>query len=155
MKIAIPQYEGTVSQAYELSQNVSLHQLDFQESRSADQGLYAFPGAEASIEWMSEQGVQAILVGTIDPENAEQLADAGIHVFTGADDLSPADNVDRFITLMREALSRKPAGGCCGGHGACDEEEGSGCCGGSDASDDHECCGGAGHDDPDHVCKCH
>ncbi len=185
MRIAIPQYEGTVSQAYELSRQISVHKLDFKAGTSADEGLHDFSLA-SSFGWLADRQVQAILVGTIDPDNAEILSQAGIHVFTGADDLAPAENVERFVALMREAIARRPQGGCCGGHGGQSEDSsdkehgccgghgeaddheccggsgGEGCCGGGHDhegsqghGDDHECCGGTGHDDPDHVCRCH
>jgi len=162
MRIAIPQYEGTVSGAYELSKKVSIHLLDFQESKSHDEGLYDFPGVANAVEWLTEREVNAILVGTIDPDNADLLADARISVFTGADDLDPTENVARFLTLMGEAIARRAQAGCCGG-GCHGEAEGSeeGCCSEGEGCDcqegeaDHECCGGAGHEDPDHVCKCH
>lgn len=171
MRIAIPQFQGTVAGAYELSKSVSLHLLDFGNMNSQDEGLLEFPGAEASFGWLAERDVDAVLVGTIDPDNAQYLADRGIHVFTGADDISPSENVERFLKLMREALTRgNQGGGCCGGHGGhghdhgekseggcCGggghshaEKEESGCCGGGGhshaAKDEHECCGGGGED---------
>lgn len=162
MLIAIPQYEGTVSGAYELSRKISLHRMDFKNNSTSDEGLYDFPGVKESFAWLAARGVNAILVGTIDPDNADLLADAGTSVFTGADDLDPAENVQRFLLLMGEAIARKAkaAGGCCGG-GSCSEEgeahehakEG-GCCGGAEDAPDHDCCHGAGHDDPNHVCGC-
>jgi len=149
MRIAIPQYEGTVSQAYELSRQISVHKLDFRTGTSTDEGLHDFSLA-SSFGWLADRDVQAILVGTIDPDNAEILSQAGVHVFTGADDLAPAENVERFIALMREAIARRPAGGCCGGHGGCHDDAPSdqehGCCGGH-GNDDHECCGGVGGED--------
>lgn len=163
MRIAIPQYEGTVSQAYELSRQISVHKLDFQAGTSTDEGMHDFSLA-SSFGWLADRQVQAILVGTIDPDNAELLSQAGIHVFTGADDLSPAENVERFVALMREAIARRPRGGCCGGQGAHDEASSGehGCCGGHAEADDHECCGGSGgegccggghdHEDAEHGC---
>lgn len=151
MRIAIPQYKGTVSGAYELSQSVSLHDLDFQKLSASDAETLVFPKVPESIGLLVEKNVQAILVGTIDPDNAELLAEKGIHVFTGAGDLSPAETVVHFMNLMKEALERRAqasGGGCCGGHG---ESEG-GCCGGENAEDDHECCGGKGHDDGSECC---
>lgn len=166
MRIAIPQHQGTVAGAYELSRSISLHTLDFGAMQSQDEGLLEFPGAEASFGWLAEKDVDAVLVGTIDPDNAQALADRGIHVFTGADDLPPAENVERFLKLMREALTRGRQGGCCGGHGH-DHGEGGGCCGGGHhhehgAKEEHECCGGGGedccqgegHSDPEHECRC-
>ena len=163
MLIAIPQFQGTVSGAYELSRQISLHRMDFQNKTTHDEGLFDFPGVKDSFAWLSARGVNAILVGTIDPDNADLLADAGTSVFTGADDLDPEENVQRFLVLMGEALARRAkatSGGCCGG-GSCAEEgpahehasEG-GCCGGAEDAPDHDCCHGAGHDDPDHVCGC-
>ncbi|HNY30952.1 MAG TPA: hypothetical protein PKO15_08690 [Fibrobacteria bacterium] len=166
MRIAIPQHQGAVAGAYELSKSISLHLLDFAGMQSQDEGLLEFPGTDASFGWLAERDVDAVLVGTIEPDNAQSLADRGIHVFTGADDLSPTENVDRFLKLMREALTRShQGGGCCGGHGHQHggESEG-GCCGGHGHhhEDDHECCGGGGEDccqgeghaDPEHVCRC-
>lgn len=184
MRIAIPQHQGSVAGAYELSKSVSIHLLDFANMKSQDEGLLEFPGAEASFGWLAERDVDAVLVGTIDPDNAQSLADRRIHVFTGADDLSPTENVERFLKLMREALTRgQHGGGCCGGHGhshggeseggCCggghhhhEEKDEGGCCGGHGHhhahEDDHECCGGTGVNccqneaeaEPAHQCGC-
>lgn len=156
MRIAIPQHQGTVAGAYELSKSISLHLLDFGAMKSQDEGLLEFPGADASFGWLAERDVDAVLVGTIDPDNAQSLADRGIHVFTGADDISPTENVERFLKLMREALTRgNQGGGCCGGHGGHGHDHGAkeegGCCGGGGHSHGHAekeeggCCGGGGH----------
>jgi len=157
MLIAIPQYKGTVSGAYELSREISLHRLQFASGSYEDEGVFPFPGVEAAVAWLQEREVRAVLVGTMDPDNAEVLANQGINVFTSADDMSPADNVQRFLALMRNAIARQrgEGGGCCGGggchdHGETEASEGHECCGGG--GDD--CCGGTGHDDPDHVCRC-
>lgn len=160
MLIAIPQYQGTVSGAYELSRQISLHRLDFEKGTFQDEGLHDFPGVAASFAWIAARGVNALLVGTIDPDNADILADAGTSVFTGADDITPAENVERFLVLMGEALARRAKaakGGCCGGECASESgehAEGDGCCHGAEDAPDHDCCHGAGHDDPDHVCGC-
>lgn len=151
MRVGIPQYQGVVSGAYELSQTVSLHDLDFQNLSISDAGSHAFPKVADSFEWFGTNGVQAILVGTIDPDNADILSEKGIHVFTGAGDMPPTETVNHFLHLMRSALDRHAkghGGGCCGGHG---ESQG-GCCGGESAEDDHECCGGKGHDDGSECC---
>lgn len=150
MRIAIPQYKGTVSGAYELSQSVSLHDLDFQKLSATDAEVLVFPKVPESFGLLVEKNVQAVLVGTIDPDNAELLAEKGIHVFTGAGDLSPAETVVHFMNLMNEALRRRAhaGGGCCGGHG----EAGGGCGGGEEGGDEHECCGGKGHEDGSECC---
>jgi FKBP-type peptidyl-prolyl cis-trans isomerase SlyD len=160
MLIAIPQYKGTVSGAYELSLEISLHRVQFASGTHEDEGIFPFPGVQAAVAWLQEKDVRAVLVGTMDPDNADVLADLGINVFTGADDMTPAENVGRFVALMRDAIARQHAhqngGGCCGG-GGCGEhgeaegsEEGHECCGGGG----EDCCGGAGHDDPNHECRC-
>gem|GEM_PF-1295140 len=151
MRVAIPQYQGVVSGAYELSQTVSLHDLDFQNLSAADAGTHPFPKVSESVGWFSNNQVHAILIGTIDPDNAEALSEQGIHVFTGAGDMSPTETVNHFLHLMRASMDRHAkghGGGCCGGHG---ESEG-GCCGGDESADDHECCGGKGHDDGSECC---
>lgn len=107
MRIAIILHEGQVSPVYELAQTVSLHDVEVREGARHDVGVHPFDLA-TSFGWMVEQGVRALLVGTIDPDNAEVLSKSGIHVFMGADDLSPAANVERFIALMRKALERRP-----------------------------------------------
>lgn len=155
MRIAIPQYKGTVSGAYELSQSISVHDLDFQKLSIADAEMLVFPKVAESFDLLVGKNVQAILVGTIDPDNAEILSERGIHVFTGAGDLTPAETVVHFMKLMSEALQRRAqaqaeqGGGCCGGHGGCGQEEESGedheCCGGKGHEDGGECCGGKGH----------
>ena len=152
MRIAIPQYQGTVSGAYELSQAISVHDLDFQKLSITDAEMLVFPKVQASFELLVEKKVQAILVGTIDPDNADILSEKGIHVFTGAGDLSPAETVVHFMNLMSEAMQRRAqahtqGGGCCGGG-----ESDGGCCGGEKAEDDHECCGGKGHEDGGECC---
>ena len=151
MRIAIPQHQGLVSGAYELSKSISLHDLDFQNMSVAEGGLHDFPEVSNSFDWMDKNGVQAVVVGTIDPDNADVLADRGIHVFTGAGELEPSETVQQFMQLMLSAMQRHSGGGCCGGHGG--QGEG-GCCGGHDhgEADDHECCGGKGHDDGSECC---
>lgn len=158
MRIAISQLDGNVSEAYETSGGISLHLLDIENGTSQDEGIHAFPGFTPSVTWLAERDVQVLLTGSMDHDNAMVLMQAGVQVFTGADDLSPSDNVQRFLALVQEAMQRRSHGCGCGGH--CHEEtaeeESHECCGGHchDEADDHECCGGAGHDDPDHVCKC-
>ena len=154
MRIAIPQYEGAVSGAYELSQVVSMHLLDFGTLTAKDEGVHPFPAVAESYDWLEDQEVQAIVLGTIDPDNAEKLAERGIHVFTGAGDLTPAETVEQFLSAMAAALKRQSEGGCCGGHGHDDDSEG--CCGGKGHAqaegEEHECCGGKGHDDGSECC---
>ena len=145
MRIAIPQHQDVVSGAYELSQKISIHTLDFQQMSVEEGGLHDFPAVAESFEWLLAKGVQAVLVGTIDPDNAERLAEKGIHVFTGAGEMSPAETVGHFMSLMRAAVERQAqGGGCCGGHG-----ESGGCCGGeedeAECANGDECCGGKGH----------
>lgn len=159
MRIAISQLDGNVSDAYERSGALSIHTLDLEKGASNDEGVHPFPGFEPSLRWLEERDVQVLLTGSIDPDNAMLLGQAGVQVFTGADDMSPADNVRRFLTLVQEAMAhRSHEGGCGCGNGHCHEESDDDheCCGGHchDGEDDHECCGGTGHDDPDHVCKC-
>lgn len=147
MRIAIPQYQDTVSGAYELSQTVSLHDIDFRNQSIAAGGTLVFPKVEDSFGWLVENHVQAVLVGTIDPDNADLLAEKGIHVFTGADDLTPSETAGHFMKLMGEALKRRQSasgGGCCGGHGE-SAQDGHECCKGTGHDDGSECCGGKGH----------
>lgn len=152
MKIAIPQYKGTVSGAYELSQRVSLHKLDFGTMTCELEGEHEFPKVPESFQWFVDQGVKAVLIGTIDPDNAELLSERGIHVLMGAGDLSPQDTAEYFMKAMVSAIQRRSqaGGGCCGVHGH--EGEEGGCCGDSEGSDDHECCGGKGHEDGSECC---
>lgn len=155
MRIAIPQHQGLVSGAYELSQSVSLHDLDFQNLSVSEGGIHDFPGVQGSFEWMGGNGVQAVLVGTIDPDNAEILSERGIHVFTGAGEMEPAETVEHFMRLMLSAMQRQAGGGCCGGHGGCGSHEDEGdheCCGGAGHEDGSECCGGKGHGGDEHEC---
>jgi len=160
MRIAISLFDGNVSEVYELSHQISLYALDFENGTIADEGTHAFPGLESSLEWFAEREVEALLTGSIDPDNAMQLGQGGTQVFTGADDISPADNAKRFLALVQEAIQHGHGGCGCGGHCHDDADEeahecgGEGCCNG-EGEDDHECCGGAGHDDPNHVCRCH
>lgn len=155
MRIAISQFDGSVSEVFEQSLQISLHLLDLENQTSTDEGTHPFPGLESSLEWFASRDVQVLLTGSIDPDNAMRLGqEAGVQVFTGADDLSPADNVKRFLALVMEAMNRGHGGCCCGGHDH-DEDDEHECCGGGGChDDDHECCGGSGHDDPDHVCRC-
>ncbi len=144
MRIAIPQYKGTVSGAYELSQSVSLHDLDFQDMSSQDVEMLVFPSVADSFDLLVSKEVDAVLVGAIDDDNAEAFSEKGIHVFTGAGEMSPSETVEQFMKLMIDALQRRGhGGGCCGGHGGC---------GGESDEDDHECCGGKGHDDGSECC---
>lgn len=162
MRIAIPQSQGAVAEAYAASGSISLHKLDFNAMESRDEGLLEFASGESSVGWLAERDVDAVLVGSIEPEIAQSLADRGIHVFTGADDLSPSENVSRFLKLMREALERSQGGGCCGGgghgHHHGHEGHGGGCCGGGGHGHHHHdqdeggCCGGHGHQKEDHEC---
>jgi hypothetical protein len=164
MLIAIARYQDTVSGAWELSQSISLHRLDFQAGVVTEEARHPFPGVPAAPQWLKEQGASAMLVGTIDPDNADVIADQSIHVFTGADGASPEEIAHHFLKLMRGAMNRGPGGGCCGGHGG--EEDAAGCCGGHEHEHGEEeggccgggggenCCGGTGHDDPDHECQC-
>lgn len=140
MRIAIIQHQSAVSPVYELADEISVHELDFKSGTSNDVERQPFK-LSSSFSWLVEHKIQGLLVGTIDPDNVEILSKSGIHVFTGADDISPAENVERFIVLMRKSLVRKKVGleeashECRGGHG-------------------DDCCGGAGHDDPNHECRC-
>lgn len=154
MRIAISQLDGNVCETFERSAELSLHDLDFENGTSSDHGIHPFPGLEPSLEWFASQDVHVLLTGSIDPDNAQMLGQAGVQVFTGADDMSPADNVSRFLMLVRQSMEQHSHGGCCGGHCHEESDEEHGCCGGNEEGSDHECCGGAGHDDPDHVCKC-
>jgi len=160
MRIAIAGYEDTVSGAWQLSQTLCLYRLDFQGGEVLEEGVHPFPGIDAAATWLKEQEVKAVLVGTIDPDHADPIADGGVHVFTGADGAAPTEIAHHFLQVMRSALVRGQGGGCCGGHGA----EESGCCGGHDHGQEESgccgggggenCCGGTGHDDPDHQCQC-
>jgi predicted Fe-Mo cluster-binding NifX family protein len=145
MRIAIPRYKGTVSGAYELSDKVSLHLLDFATMEAKDEGEHAFPAVAESFQWFEAHEVQAVVMGTIDPDNAEKLSEKGIHVFTGAGDLTPAQTVEQFQLAMATALRRRPRGGA-------DSGEGHECCGGKGHDDGSECCGGKGHGDSDEGC---
>ena len=147
MRIAIPQYKGTVSGAYELSRKVSLHLLDFDEMTCVEEAEHDFPKVPDSFQWFVDQQVRAVLIGTIDPDNAELLADRGIHVLMGAGELSPQETAEYFLRAMAAAIQRRQSGGCCGGH---EDGEEDGCCGGH--GDDHECCGGKGHEDGSECC---
>lgn len=158
MRIAISQLDDKVSETFEASSHLALHVLDFENNASSSEGLHAFPGMEQSLEWLASRDVQVLLTGSMDPDHAMNLGQEGIQVFTGADDIGPAENVQRFLMLVREAMANRSQGcGCGGGHCHSESEEEHECCGGSchEDGDDHECCGGAGHDDPNHVCKCH
>lgn len=106
MIIAIPQYKGTVSGAYELSQTVSVHRLDVVQGCSLEDTVHPFPAVRSACDWFCSQDVKAVLVGTIDPDNAEELAGRGINVFMGADDLAPAENVTRFLRYLDKAWRR-------------------------------------------------
>jgi predicted Fe-Mo cluster-binding NifX family protein len=158
MRIAISQLGGKVSEAFELCTDISLHVLDFENNTSTDESVQPFVGQDSSVEWLASRDVQVLLTGSIDPDHAMLLGQAGVQVFTGADDLDPADNVKRFLHLVREAMENRSHGGCGCGSGGCHEpaEAEHECCGGGchEEGDDHECCGGEGHDDPNHVCKC-
>lgn len=156
MRIAISQLDDKVSETFESSSHLSLHVLDFENNTSVSEGLHALPGTEQALEWFVSRDVQVLLTGSMDPDHAMALAQEGVQVFTGADDLDPAENVKRFLMLVREAMANGSHGCGCGGHCHEDAEDDHECCGGSCQEDgaDHECCGGAGHDDPDHVCKC-
>lgn len=160
MRIAIAGYQDTVSGAWQLSQTLKVYTIDVAQGAVIVEGSHPFPGVETAGAWLTEREVKAVLVGTIDPDHADPIADGGIHVFTGADGASPDEIANHFLGLMRGAVQRG-RGGCCGSHQGHDEE---GCCGGHDheASDGggccggggENCCGGAGHDDPDHECQC-
>ncbi len=155
MRIVIPQYQGLVSQAYELSKTISIFDVDFQNMAVAEGAAHDFPAVGESFDRFVELGIQAVLVGTIDPDNAEILADKGIHVFTGAGDMTPSETADQFLHLMRAAIDRQAqghSGGCgCGGHGRSSESEASGCQGQGSETAGEGCCNGAGHGE-DHVC---
>jgi len=157
MRIAISQLGDKVSETFESSSHLSLHVLDFENNASISEGLHAFPGIEQALEWFVARDIQVLLTGSMDPDHAMAFGQEGVQVFTGADDLDPAQNVQRFLMLVREAMSNRSHGcGCGGGHCHEEAEDDHECCGGSchEDGDDHECCGGAGHDDPNHVCKC-
>jgi predicted Fe-Mo cluster-binding NifX family protein len=104
MHIAIAQYKGAVSGAYELSDAVSIYGIDLVGSKVVEVGLFPFPGVASARTWLIEKGVVSLLVGTIDPDNAESLADKGINVFMFADDMSPADNAERVLRLTKKKM---------------------------------------------------
>jgi predicted Fe-Mo cluster-binding NifX family protein len=149
MRIAIALYKGSVSGAYELSQTVSLHLLEFETGTAADEGTHPFPAVSESVQWFLDRDVQAVVVGTIDPDNADKLADRGIHVFTGAGELTVEETIEQMMLALTAVLRGHQHGGCGCAHG---ESDGDDCCGGKDKGDDDECCGGKGHDDGSECC---
>ena len=149
MRIAIALYKGSVSGAYELSQTVSLQLLEFETGSATDEGTHPFPSVPDSVQWFLDHEVQAVVVGTIDPDNADRLADQGIHVFTGAGELTVAETIEQMLLALSAVLRGHQHGGCGCAH---DQEEDEGRCGGKDSGDDHECCGGKGHDDGSECC---
>lgn len=162
MRIAIAGYKDIVSGAWQLSQTLEVYMLDVAQGAVIPEGSHPFPGIQDAGPWLQERKVQAILVGTIDPDHADPIADKGIHVFTGAEEIAPEAIAGHFLAMLQGALLRgRGQGGCCGSHGGHEEE---GCCGGHghEGADEggccggggEDCCGGAGHDDPDHECRC-
>ena len=152
MRIAIALYEGSVSGAYELSQTVSSQLLDLETGLARDEGAHPFPAMSDSVQWCLDRDVQAVVVGTIDPDNADKLADRGIHVFTGAGELTVAETVEQMLLALSAVLRGQKHGGCGCGHGGEEGEKDHGgedheCCGGKGHGDGSECCGGAGHAD--------
>ena len=141
MRIAIALYKGSVSGAYELSQTVSLHLLDFEAGSAGPEGVHPFPAVSDSVQWFLDRDVQAVVVGTIDPDNADLLADRGIHVFTGAGELTVDETIEQMLLALSAVLGGHEHGGCGCGHGEASAEK-----------DDHECCGGKGHDDGSECC---
>lgn len=147
MRIAIALHEGSVSGAYELSQAVSLRNLDFSSESAVDEGELPFPAVPDSVQWFLDREVNAVVVGTIDPDNADRLADQGIHVFTGAGELTVEETVEQMMLAMAAALRGHGRGGC-----GCSHGDGQGSCADGADGDDHECCGGAGHEDGSECC---
>lgn len=105
MRIAIIRHKGEVSPVYELAQTISVHEVDVKSGVGTDLGVHPFV-LDTSFAFLAAEQVKAVLVGTIDPDNAEILSRSGIHVFMGADDIPPAENVDRFVALMRRSIER-------------------------------------------------
>ncbi len=149
MRIAIPLYKGSVSGVYELSQTISLHLLEFASGNAVDEGSHPFPPVPDSVKWFLDHDVQAVVVGTIDPDNADKLADQGIHVFTGAGELTVAETIEQMLLALSAAMRGHQHGGCGCSHG---NEKAEDCGGGKEHDDDHECCGGAGHADGSECC---
>lgn len=150
MRIALPCYQNVVSGAFQLSQTIAIHDIDMVSASIGEPVSHPFPGVEAAPAWLAEQGVQAVVVGTIDPDHADPIADLGIHVFMGAGDEAPDVVAGQFLQIMIRSLQRREqGGGCCGGAG---HDDGSECCGGKGHEDGSECCGGKGHEDGSECC---
>lgn len=150
MRIAIALHGDAVSGAYELSRTMSLQLLEFETGTARDEGSHPFPSVSDSVQWCLDRDVRAVVVGTIDPDNADLLADRGIHVFTGAGDLTVAETVEQMVLALSAVLGGRRRGGCgChgGGEGAMDRGEDHECCGGKGHEDGSECQGGKGHAD--------